>query len=71
MSTPDSVAIYHSRKGDRGSPWPIIGWAQFTTGGVPVELHNEVLQGDAAPPPRYKLELASESNERRKNQRGL
>ncbi len=61
-STPDSVSVYHPRKGDRGSPSPIIGRAQVTNGGVEVELHNEVLQGDAAPPSRYRLELASESN---------
>ncbi len=62
--TPSSVSVYHPRKGDRGSPSPIIGRAQVTNGGVQVELHNEVLQGDDAPPSRYRLELASESNSR-------
>ena len=36
-STPDSVSVYHPRKGDRGSPSPIIGRAQVTNGGVQVE----------------------------------
>jgi len=55
--TPRSVSVYHPRKGDQGSPSPIIGRAEITDQGVVVELHNEVLEGEAAPPSRYKLQL--------------
>ena len=58
--SPDSVSVYHPRKGDSGSPSPVLGRAVITDEGVQVELHNEVLQGDAAPPSRYKLKLKSE-----------
>lgn len=59
--SPRSVSVYHPRKGDPGSPSPIIGRAVLTDEGVEVQLHNEVLQGDAVPPSRYTLEIRSES----------
>ena len=60
--SPRSVSVYHPRKGDRGSPSPIIGRAELTDLGVRVELHNEVLNGDAAPPSRYRLMFPAKSN---------
>ena len=59
--SPRSVSVYHPRKGDRGSPSPIIGRAEITDGGVRVQLHNEVLKADAAPPSRYRLDFESGS----------
>lgn len=59
--SPRSVTVYHPRKGDHGSPSPIIGRAKVTDQGVQVELHNKILRGDEAPPSRYTLQLNTES----------
>ncbi|MGB1925559.1 MAG: hypothetical protein ACPHL6_03460 [Rubripirellula sp.] len=56
---PQSVLVYHPRKGDRGSASPAIGVATLTKEGVRVELHNEVLQGEELPPTRYRLQIPS------------
>ena len=58
--TSRSVSVYHPRAGDRGSPSPVIGRAEIADGGIKVELHNEVLTGDAAPPSRYQLIFPTE-----------
>ena len=60
--SPRSVLVYHPRKGGKGSPSPAIGRAKLVPGGVQVELHNEILEGDATPPSRYRLELPITSN---------
>lgn len=60
--SPRSVSVYHPRKGDRGSPSPVIGRAKVIGKGVQVELHNQILEGDAAPPSRYRLKFPSASN---------
>ena len=59
--SPSSVWVYHPRKGDKGSPSPVIGRAEITDKGVQVELHNEILEGESAPPSRYRLKLPSDS----------
>ena len=55
---PRNVSVFHPRKGGPGSPSPVIGRAIAVKDGVKVELHNQELQGDAAPPSRYKLKLS-------------
>ncbi|TWT51994.1 DUF3472 domain-containing protein [Allorhodopirellula solitaria] len=57
QTTPQSVSVYHPRKGNKGSPSPAIGRATAVDGGIQVELHNEVLTGDDVPPSRYTLTL--------------
>lgn len=58
--TSRSVSVYHPRAGDRGSPSPAIGRAEVSDSGITVELHNEVLAGDAAPPSRYRLSIPAD-----------
>lgn len=58
---PKVVSVYHPRRGDRGSPSPVIGRAEAVQGGVKVELHNEVLTGDDVPKSRYELMINDNS----------
>lgn len=60
-TSPQSVLVYHPRKGDRGSASPALGRAKLVNRGVQVKLYNEVQEGDKIPPKRYTLTMPTSS----------